>query len=105
MGTHPWADLRRYLANSPYYQADKIHTPLLLIHGKKDETCPVEDAEKMYNALKRLGRTSQLAVYDGEGHVPGDWSLVNAVDATQRMVDWLAKYMAPSGGSPKPAAR
>ncbi|MGD1148837.1 MAG: prolyl oligopeptidase family serine peptidase [Thermoanaerobaculaceae bacterium] len=96
MGTHPWGDLRRYLANSPYYQADKIHTPLLLIHGKKDETCSVEGAGKMFNALKRLGRAAQLAIYDGEGHVPGDWSLVNAVDATQRMVEWLAKYMAPA---------
>jgi len=95
MGTHPWADLRRYLANSPYYQADKIHTPFLLVHGKKDDACPVEGAEKMFNALKRLNRTAELAIYDGEGHVPGDWSLVNAVDATQRMIDWLAKYMAP----------
>jgi dipeptidyl aminopeptidase/acylaminoacyl peptidase len=104
MGTHPWADLRRYLANSPYYQADKIHTPLLLVHGKKDETCPVEDAEKMFNALKRLGRPAQLAVYEGEGHVPGTWSLVNAVDATQRMVDWLAKYtrVTPGGTVAKP---
>jgi dipeptidyl aminopeptidase/acylaminoacyl peptidase len=98
MGTHPWADLRRYLANSPYYQADKIHTPLLLIHGKKDDTRPVEDAEKMFNALKRLGRTAQIAVYDGESHVPGTWSLVNALDATQRMVDWLEKYMSPPTG-------
>jgi dipeptidyl aminopeptidase/acylaminoacyl peptidase len=81
MGTHPWADLRRYVANSPYYQAD---------------TCSVEGAEKMFNALKRLGRTAQLALYEGEGHVPGTWSLVNAVDATQRMVDWLTTHMAPS---------
>jgi pimeloyl-ACP methyl ester carboxylesterase len=63
MGTHPWADLRRYLANSPYYQADKIHTPLLLLHGRKD-ALPVAEAEKMFS---------------GEGHVPGNWSLVNAV--------------------------
>jgi dipeptidyl aminopeptidase/acylaminoacyl peptidase len=92
MGTHPWADLRRYLANSPYYQADKIHTPFLMVHGKRDETCPIEDAEKMYNALKRLERTVELREYDGEGHVPGEWSTVNAVDAMQNMVDWLAKY-------------
>ena len=96
MGTHPWADLQRYLANSPYYQADKIHTPLLLIHGKKDEVCPVGESEKMFNALKRLGKTAQLAVYEGEGHVPGTWSFVNALDATHRMVDWLQKYMSPS---------
>ena len=66
-----------------------------LVHGKKDETCPVEGAEKMFNALKRLDRTAELALYDGEGHVPGDWSLVNAVDATDRMVKWFEKYMPP----------
>ena len=105
MGTHPWADLRRYIANSPYYQADKIHTPFLLIHGKKDDTCPVEGAEKMFNALKRLDRTAELAIYDGEGHVPGDWSLVNAVDATQRMVDWYAKYVMSPRGAEKGGSR
>ena len=47
----------------------------------------------MFNALKRLDRVAELAVYDGEGHVPGDWSLVNAVDASQRMLDWLERYM------------
>ena len=93
MGNHPWAEMRRFLANSPYYQADKIHTPLLLIHGQKDETCPVEGAEKMFNALKRLDRTAELAVYEGEGHVPGWWSQVNAVDAAERMLAWLDKYM------------
>jgi dipeptidyl aminopeptidase/acylaminoacyl peptidase len=105
MGTHPWADLRRYLANSPYYQADKMHTPLLLIHGKNDDTCPVEGAERMYNALKRLDRTAELAIYDGEGHVPGDWSLVNAVDATQRMVDWFGKYVMNPGKDEKGASK
>jgi dipeptidyl aminopeptidase/acylaminoacyl peptidase len=95
MGTHPWGDLRRYIANSPYYQADKIHTPLLLIHGKQDDACPVEEAEKMFNALKRLGREAELAVYDGEGHVPGEWALANAVDATERMLDFLERHLAP----------
>jgi dipeptidyl aminopeptidase/acylaminoacyl peptidase len=89
MGTHPWADLKRYLGNSPYYLADKIHTPVLLIHGEKDDACPVEEAKKMFNALKRLNRTAELAVYAGEGHVPGEWSLVNAVDASERMLAFL----------------
>jgi dipeptidyl aminopeptidase/acylaminoacyl peptidase len=93
MGTHPWVNLQRYLANSPYFRADRIHTPLLLIHGAIDKTCPVEQAEEMYNALKRLERIAELAVYAGEGHVPGDWSLINAVDATQRMLNWLERYL------------
>ncbi len=93
MGTHPWADLHRYIANSPYYQAHKIVTPLLLIHGEKDGACPVEEAQKMFNALKRLDREAELAVYAGEGHVPGEWGLVNAIDATQRMLDFLARHL------------
>lgn len=93
MGTHPWADLARYLANSPYYQADKIHTPLLLAHGEKDGACPVVEAKKMFNALKRLDREAELAIYAGEGHVPGRWALANAVDVTQRTLDFLGQYV------------
>jgi dipeptidyl aminopeptidase/acylaminoacyl peptidase len=99
MGTHPWADLRRYLANSPFYQADRVHTPLLMLHGAADPTCPVEDARKMFNALKRLERTVQLAEYAGEGHVVYDWSLVNAVDAATRMLEFLNKYLRPGSTS------
>jgi len=93
MGTHPWGDLRRYLTNSPYYRADYIHTPLLMLHGAIDSTCPVEDARKMFNALKRLNRDAELAVYDGEGHVVFTWSRVNAVDATERMLRFLDAHL------------
>jgi dipeptidyl aminopeptidase/acylaminoacyl peptidase len=93
MGTHPWAALDRYIANSPYYQADKIHTPLLLIHGEKDSACPVLEARKMFNALKRLGRDAELAIYAGEGHVPGFWALSNSVDATGRMLAFLDAHL------------
>ena len=100
MGTHPWGDLRRYIENSPYYQADRIHTPLLLLHGDSDTTCPVEDAGKMFNALRRFGRTAELAVYEGEGHTITGWSLVNAVDAVTRMLSFLEEHV--RGGSKDP---
>jgi len=99
MGTHPWADQRRYIANSPYYLADKIHTPLLLIHGEKDDVCPVEEALKMFNALKRLEREAELATYAGEGHVPGEWGMANITDATNRMLDFLARHMSGKKGT------
>jgi dipeptidyl aminopeptidase/acylaminoacyl peptidase len=97
MGTHPWANLTRYIANSPYYQVDKISTPLLLIHGEHDGPAPQEEAKKMYNALKRLGKTAQLATYAGEGHVLYEWSLVNAVDASRRIVEFLDRHVGRSG--------
>jgi dipeptidyl aminopeptidase/acylaminoacyl peptidase len=93
MGVPPWPALQRYLANSPYYAADKIRTPLLLIHGEKDGACPVTEARKMFNALRRVGADAELATYAGEGHVTGRWALANAVDAAQRMLDFLAAHV------------
>src|SRR5258708_23273690 len=40
MGTHPWAELKPYIANSPYYQDHKTHTPLLLTHRETDNVSP-----------------------------------------------------------------
>jgi len=93
MASHPWASMQRYIVNSPYYMADRIHTPLLLIHGEKDGACPVGEAKKMFSALRRLGAEAELATYRGEGHVTGRWALANAVDATQRMLDFLGAHM------------
>ncbi len=101
MGTHPWADLRRYLDNSPYYQADKIETPLLLVHGDEDDA--IGDARKMFTALERLGKTAQLAVYRGEGHVPREWSLANAADAARRIVEFLGRHLGGGDGAAEPA--
>lgn len=93
MGQPPWSDLRRYVDNSPYFRADRILTPLLIVHGRVDSACPVDDAEKMFGALKRLGRTAQLAVYEGEGHVVYEWDPKHAADATERMLDFLRRHL------------
>ena len=97
MGTHPWADLRRYIDNSPYYQADKIHTPLLLVHGTADEA--YHDAQKLFTALRRLDRPAQLASYADQGHVISEWKRASAVDAAQRMVEFLRGHL----GEPAPS--
>ncbi len=91
MGGPPWAELPRYLANSPYYQVEHIHTPLLLIHGTKDDA--VGDARKLFTALDRLGRTAQYAEYEGEGHVVWGWRLPDAADAARRVTEFFARYL------------
>jgi dipeptidyl aminopeptidase/acylaminoacyl peptidase len=91
MGTHPWANLRRYLDNSPYYQADKIVTPLLLVHGTEDNA--YHDAQKLFTALRRLNRPAQLASYAGQGHVIYEWNRASATDAARRMVEFFRKHL------------
>ncbi|MGQ0646316.1 MAG: S9 family peptidase [Gemmatimonadaceae bacterium] len=91
MGTHPWANVRRYLDNSPYYQADKIFTPLLIVHG--DEDMAYHDGQKLFTALRRLDRPAQLASYAGQGHVIYEWKRASAIDAAQRMVAFYRKHL------------
>jgi dipeptidyl aminopeptidase/acylaminoacyl peptidase len=93
MGKPLWEEPKRYIDNSPYFQADRIHTPLLIIHGQADTTCPVQESEKLFNALRRLERTAQLAVYEGEGHVPSEWSRENFADLAERVLAFLNRHL------------
>ena len=96
MGTHPWADVRRYLDNSPYYNADKIATPVLIVHGTEDMA--YHDAGKLFSALRRLGKPAQLASYLDQGHVISSWRRSSAIDAARRMVEFYRRHL----GDPAP---
>jgi dipeptidyl aminopeptidase/acylaminoacyl peptidase len=100
MGGSPWANLKRYVDNSPYYQADKIVTPMLLIHGSADEA--YHDAEKLFTALRRLDRPAELASYAGQGHVISEWNRPSAVDAAARMVRFFRKHLGDPAPRPAP---
>lgn len=49
----------------------------------------------MYSALERLGKTVQLAEYAAEGHVIGEWSFDNALDAYRRILVFWETHLAP----------
>ncbi|WP_122464968.1 alpha/beta hydrolase family protein [Brevundimonas lutea] len=68
MGGPPWTDPQRYVRASPLFRADRIETPLLMLHGDREPA--LAQAEAMYSALWRLNRPVRLVVYRGEGHVP-----------------------------------
>jgi dipeptidyl aminopeptidase/acylaminoacyl peptidase len=67
MGGPPWRDPGRYQRNSPLLAADRINTPLLLIHGDQD-FIPLAQSEAMFSALYRQAKDALLVTYWGEGH-------------------------------------
>jgi dipeptidyl aminopeptidase/acylaminoacyl peptidase len=93
MGESPWANPQRYIDNSPFYRVDRIHTPLLIVAGEADDTCPADGARHFFAGLRRLQRPAQLLVYPGEGHSISDWSVQHAVDVSQRMVEFLRRHI------------
>jgi len=67
LGRPPWAAPERYVRNSPLYAADRVTTPLLLIHGAQDQV-PLAQSEAMYSALFRQGKDAQFVTYFGALH-------------------------------------
>lgn len=92
MGGPPWATPESFLRNSPLLAANRIETPLLLIHGDMDFV-PISQAERMFAALVRRGRTVELLRYAGENHV--STSPANIADQLKRVFAWLATYLRP----------
>ncbi len=68
IGGNPWDDLNKLWQQSPLKYVADVSTPLLIIHADEDQRCPVEQAEQLFVALKRLGKRTQLVRFPGEGH-------------------------------------
>ncbi len=65
-----WDSPETYYTMSPFMHADKMKTPLLLIHGEADNnsgTYPMQ-SERYFNALKGLGATARLVMLPKESH-------------------------------------
>lgn len=90
MGLPPWRDPERYRRNSPLFYADRIGTPLMLIHGDLD-LWPITQAEEMFTALYRLNKDAVLVRYWGEGHVLT--SPANIQDYWHRIFDWYDQHL------------
>lgn len=66
--SYPWNNPRLYTEQSPLFSADKIQTPLLLLHGSIDTNVPIGESIQMYNALKILGKPVEFIIVEGENH-------------------------------------
>ena len=57
-----------YIRNSPAYHADKVKTPLILLHNDKDGAVDFNQGITFYNTLRRLGKDVIMLQYVGENH-------------------------------------
>jgi dipeptidyl aminopeptidase/acylaminoacyl peptidase len=94
MGLGPQQDPEQYRRNSPLTYADRITTPLMLIHGDLDPV-PMAQSEALFKRLKRQGNEAMLVRYWGEGHTIQ--SPANLVDVWQRIEEWFDHYLGTVG--------
>ncbi len=87
----PWENAAAWERISPFNKVDKITTPTLWIGGGADWNVPILNSEQMYQAMKRLGRETQLVVYPGEFHGLKRPTFIK--DRHERFLAWFEKYV------------
>ncbi|WP_108867361.1 alpha/beta hydrolase family protein [Aquimarina aquimarini] len=88
-----WEAPKVYYTMSPFMHADKMKTPLLLIHGKADNnsgTYPLQ-SERYFNALKGLGAITRLVMLPKESH--GYRAKESILHLLWEQDQWLEKYV------------
>jgi len=65
---YPWDHRDLYVEQSALFHADKINTPLLLVHGDSDTNVPVGESDQLFTALKVLGREVEYVQIQGQDH-------------------------------------
>ena len=89
--SYPWSHKDLYVNQSPLFNADKIHTPLLLLHGDSDTNVPIIESLQMFTALKLLGREVALVEVKGENHHILDYAKKEKWLATQ--MAWFQRWL------------
>jgi Dipeptidyl aminopeptidases/acylaminoacyl-peptidases len=88
-----WEAPEIYYNMSPFMHADKVKTPILLIHGEEDNnagTYPLQ-SERYFNALKGLGATTRLVMLPKESH--GYRAKESILHMLWEQDRWLEKYV------------
>ena len=81
-------------AQSPLTYAEKITTPLLVIHSEHDWRCPIEQGQRMFVSLKRRGAEVELLLFPGEGHEMSRSGLPShRIARFEAILDWWGRYL------------
>lgn len=83
--SYPWNNWDLYVKQSPLFNADKIKTPLLLLHGAVDTNVPPGESIQMYTALKILGKPVEFIQVKDENHVIANY---------KRRLEWMNSVLA-----------
>jgi dipeptidyl aminopeptidase/acylaminoacyl peptidase len=91
IGATLWQRPDLYIKASPVFRADKVSTPLLLMHNLEDGVCDWNQSAEMFMALRRLRKKVWLLQYDNGDHlVPAGQC---AIDYTTRMQQFFDHYL------------
>lgn len=97
IGRNLWEAPELYVANSPVFHANRVNTPLLIMHNDQDGAVPWYQGIEMFMALRRLQKPVWMLQYNGEAH--NIRARKNRKDITIRLQQFFDHYLK---GDPMP---
>ena len=98
----PWQNRELWMRLSPWFAVEKVTTPTLFLCGADDQNVPLVNSEQFYQALRRLGRETELVIYPGETHDIERPSFL--LDRFQRYLAWYDTHLKPEASTAAGAA-
>lgn len=89
--SYPWTNPDLFTKQGSLFNADKIKTPLLLLHGTVDTNVPIGESIQLYNALKILGKNVEFITVEDQDHIISDYDKRKVWQNT--IMAWFAKYL------------
>ena len=75
--------------------ADRIRTPLLIIHSEQDLRCPIEQGEHLFTLLRLMGRETEMLRFPAECHeLSRSGSPRHRVQRFEAILEWFGRYLA-----------
>ena len=89
--SYPWSETDLYVKQSPLYNAQKVNTPILFLHGDADTNVPVGESIQMYTALKLLGKETSMVLVKDQNHHILDYN--KRIQWQHTIFAWFAKWL------------
>ncbi len=92
-----WENIEAYTRNSPVYFAERVQTPMIILHNDKDGAVDWNQGIEYFNTLRRLKKPVVMLQYVGENH--GLAKAPNRKDYGVRMMEFFDHFLR---GKPAP---
>ena len=88
------ADPSGWAAQNPLAYADQIAIPMLIIHSEHDWRCPVEQAQRLFVALRLRGAPAEMLLFPGEGHeLSRSGRPSHRLARFEAILDWWSRHL------------
>ncbi|HSW68658.1 MAG TPA: S9 family peptidase [Gammaproteobacteria bacterium] len=84
-----WSNSKLYFERSPISYVKNITTPLLILHGEKDDRVPLSQGQELYTALELQKKPVKMLIAPNTEHVPDDVNII--YEDIKEIQEWLKR--------------